>query len=231
MGKQNVAQTAESLQSSKLPVKDARTMLDLAVEEIEDYGVVDPTKSNPYPLFYWNIMADNGDEYKLVSRGIFALVLVVIGAGCIEFAMEGISWTGFALFGLFGATVLHTCLNLKLYNGITDNIFKRAITKLFFRKESKEILEAHRQKFEEYKKLEEPLKLFIDITRNQLEKDKVFETLHKNGEYVFLLDNGKIFSLSEEEYRSRNPEIMAREFSDRHDKLMKKIETKMMNMI
>lgn len=162
-----------------------------------------------------------------VGTGVFAitgsLIHLVAGVG-----FEYIYLTSFPL--VLGGMVF-SYYNGRLCDGITDNIFQRAIIKLFFSKKSKKKLENNREKFIKYKELEEPQKIFVELTRKELEKENVFniinETAEENGGYVVLTEDGHFHRVSREKYEELNPQIPLEEQALKSSKLMKQIEIKM----
>lgn len=219
-------EVAEISQPKELTYTEARNMLDDAVQELKSHGVIDPTIDTPYPLVSWSTQ-----DHKFVARMTSGFTIFITSIVSVGLASANSSlWICSALSGLLVGTILHTIFSSKLYNGITNNSFERAVIKLFFNKEAKMKLEDYRQKFEEYKKLEEPYRLVVELTRAQLEKDQVFKTLHEGGYYAILNDEGEKVMLSDEEYKRRNPTIAEKKLSERHNKLMKQIEAKMSHM-
>lgn len=165
----------------------------------------------------------------MLGTGIGTSLITAIPVHLI--ANVGVEALALTLSSTIIGTAIYAYYNSRLYDGINQNIFQRAIVKMFFTKKSKKKLEANRQKFIEYKKLEEPLKAFIELTRKELERDNVFNIVNRNPSktngYVVLTEDGKLYKVSREEYEELNPKLLADKQLAKRDNLLEQLQIKM----
>ena len=190
------------------PLKDEKVIM---LERIKEW--IHTTKINSY-----------------ISLGMGTGVFAITGSLTHLVAGVGFEYIYLTSFPLVLGGIGFSYYNGRLCDGITDNIFQRAIIKLFFGKKSKKKLENNREKFMKYKELEEPQKIFLELTRKELEKENVFnivnENAGENGGYVVLTEGGNFYRVPREKYEELNPQILLEEQALKSSKLMKQIEIK-----
>lgn len=141
---------------------------------------------------------------------------------------------GFAVACLITGVTGHTLMTSPFYDGISDNWFQRIVTKLFFNEDNKARLAKHRQKFEDYKKLEDSYNLLVDFTRKELEEEGVFKVLHEHGLYYGIDSDGypalvdspsSIVALSNvESLEKKRAFALEKKFATINDKLKEKMQ-------
>lgn len=198
-------QSVNSPATQKFDLYSAEQQFHTAICKLSLAGVTDPTKSRGtsydvdhgissseiekvYPLGDWRTY--HKENARFARQILATCIAIAIGTGIISVASGVWQATIFGAIALAGGLSFHTWMTYESYDGITDNLFQRIITKIFLNKDDKSMLVKHRKKYEDYKLLEKQYKLLVALTRQELEENGVFKVLHENGKNYGIDDDG-----------------------------------------